>query len=208
MTNKKKKKKKTIIILSTAILFMLLLATASWFFQSKYTAVTYNVALQLIDNGSFEKAKTQLEKIVEFDYKDTDDLIKLCEAHISYDDGHIGAYMSISDLEFKYQSKKRREKINAFIEKSRAEYEAFFDKPVEESKPKSSDNSSSIQPSYGSGGSSGYKSGSYSYKSRSNDDDDEYNVKDYKFAEDFYDDHYEDFFDFDDAEDYFNAHND
>ncbi len=35
---------------------------------------------------------------------------------------------------------------------------------------------------------------------------DEYNVKDYYSAEDFYDDHYDDFFDYYDAEDYYNDH--
>ena len=208
MTNKKK----TVIIISAVIVCMLLFAAASRFFQNKYTVNKYNDALRLIDNDSYKAAKTELEKIAEFDYKDTDDLIKLCEAHISYDDGCISAYRSIDDLEFKYQSKERLEKIYYFIEKSKLEYNNFFDKLVEDSKPKNPDNSASSQPSYSSGGSSTYKSNSYSYKSRSNDDDndddDEYNVKDYKFAEDFYDDHYEDFFDFDDAEDYFNAHND
>jgi len=37
---------------------------------------------------------------------------------------------------------------------------------------------------------------------------DPYNAKDYKFAEDFYEDHYDDFFDYYDAEDYFNEHHD
>ena len=202
-------KRKTIIIISAVIIFMLLFAAASWYFQNKYTVNTYNNALQLIDNDSYKTAKKELEKIAEFDYKDTDDLIELCEAHISYDEGCTGAYMKIDDLDFEYQTKERRDKINAFIEKSRAEYKEYFDKLVADSKPKNPDNSTISQPSYSSGSSSTYKSKSYSYKSRSNDDDyDEYNVKDYKFAEDFYDDHYEDFFDFDDAEDYFNAHND
>ena len=202
-------KRKTIIIISAVIIFMLLFAAASWYFQNKYTVNTYNNALQLIDNDSYKAAKTELEKIVEFDYKDTDDLIELCEAHISYDDGCCGVYWDIENLEFKYQTKERLDKINAFIEKSKAEYKEFFDKLVEESKAQHSDSSASSRPSYSSSSSSTYKSKSYSYKSRSNDDDyDEYNVKDYKFAEDFYDDHYEDFFDFDDAEDYFNAHND
>ncbi|MCQ2455652.1 MAG: hypothetical protein MJ090_05900 [Clostridia bacterium] len=204
-------KRKTIIIISAVIIFMLLLAAASWFFQNKYTVNTYNNALQLIDNDSYKTAKTELEKIVEFDYKDTDDLIKLCEAHISYDNGCTGAYSKIDDLEFKYQTKERLEKIYYFIEKSKLEYNEFFDKLLENSKPKNSDNSTISQPSYNSGSSSTYKSKSYSYKSRSNNDDedyDEFHANEYKFAEDFYDDHYEDFFDFDDAEDYFNAHND
>ena len=35
---------------------------------------------------------------------------------------------------------------------------------------------------------------------------DPYNAKDYGYVEDFYDDHYDDFFDLDDAEDYYMDH--
>lgn len=60
--------------------------------------------------------------------------------------------------------------------------------------------------------SSNNSSNSYSftpYKSPSKDDDDDpYNAKDYSNEEDFYYDHYDDFFDYYDAEDYYNEHND
>ena len=46
------------------------------------------------------------------------------------------------------------------------------------------------------------------YRSPSKDDDDPYNAKDYSNEEDFYYDHYDDFFDYYDAEDYYNEHND
>ena len=39
-------------------------------------------------------------------------------------------------------------------------------------------------------------------------DDDPYNVNDYTSEEDFYDDHYDDFFDYYDAENYYNEHHD
>ena len=48
-------------------------------------------------------------------------------------------------------------------------------------------------------------SSSTSYKSKS-DDDDPYNVNDYSSEEDFYDDHYDDFWDYEDAEDYYREH--
>ena len=60
--------------------------------------------------------------------------------------------------------------------------------------------------------SSNNNSSSYSftpYRSPSKDDDDDpYNAKDYSNEEDFYYDHYDDFFDYYDAEDYYNEHND
>ena len=46
----------------------------------------------------------------------------------------------------------------------------------------------------------------YNSSGSSSNEDDEYNVKDYYSAEDFYDDHYDDFFDYYDAEDYYNDH--
>ena len=45
-----------------------------------------------------------------------------------------------------------------------------------------------------------------SSKSSTKEDDDPYNVNDFYYAEDFYDEHYDDFFDYYDAEDYFNEH--
>ena len=60
--------------------------------------------------------------------------------------------------------------------------------------------------------SSNNNSSSYSftpYRSPSkNDDDDPYNAKDYSNEEDFYYDNYDDFFDYYDAENYYNEHND
>ena len=47
----------------------------------------------------------------------------------------------------------------------------------------------------------------YSNRSRSSSSEyDEFNAKDYCQAEDFYEDHYDDFYDFEDAEDYYNEH--
>ncbi len=55
---------------------------------------------------------------------------------------------------------------------------------------------------------SSYYTPSKSYKSsnRKNTKSDPYNAKDYSNEEDFYDDHYHDFFDYYDAEDYYNRH--
>ena len=75
-------------------------------------------------------------------------------------------------------------------------------------------NSSSSNSSTYSDGNSGtqrifsYYTPSNSYKSSSgtNAKNDPYNTKDYSNEEDFYDDHYDDFFDYYDAEDYYNRH--
>lgn len=59
-------------------------------------------------------------------------------------------------------------------------------------------------------GSSSYGSSGSTYKpkqSSGGDRKDEYNAADFRNAEDFYDEHYDDFFDYYDAEDYWNEHN-
>ena len=47
---------------------------------------------------------------------------------------------------------------------------------------------------------------SYSSKSKSSESDDEYSAKEYVDADDFYYDHYDDFYDYEDAEDYYKEH--
>ncbi|HBL41537.1 MAG TPA: hypothetical protein DDY98_08290 [Ruminococcaceae bacterium] len=44
------------------------------------------------------------------------------------------------------------------------------------------------------------------YKVKTKKQDDPYNAKDYAHADDFYEDHYDDFFDYEDAEDYYNKY--
>lgn len=70
------------------------------------------------------------------------------------------------------------------------------------SSSKKSSSSSSKSPSSKTSYSKSYSS---SKKSSKND---EYNAKDYVDPEDFYDDHYDDFFDYEDAEDYYYEHSD
>lgn len=65
----------------------------------------------------------------------------------------------------------------------------------------SKSDSSSVQPTTKK---STYKS--YSSKSKSGKSKDEYSAKDYVDADDFYYDHYDDFYDYEDAEDYYNEH--
>lgn len=55
--------------------------------------------------------------------------------------------------------------------------------------------------------SSSYSFTTYRYPSK-DDEDDPYNAKDYSNEEDFYYDHYDDFFDYEEAEDYYNEYND
>ena len=68
---------------------------------------------------------------------------------------------------------------------------------------KSKTESSTVQPTTTK---ATYKS--YSSKSKSSNSEDEFSAKDYVDADDFYYDHYDDFYDYEDAEDYYNEHAD
>lgn len=63
--------------------------------------------------------------------------------------------------------------------------------------------SSAVQPTTKE---STYKS--YSSKTKSSNSEDEFSAKDYVDADDFYYDHYDDFYDYEDAEDYWEEHQD
>ncbi|MBE5943205.1 MAG: hypothetical protein E7264_11815 [Lachnospiraceae bacterium] len=71
---------------------------------------------------------------------------------------------------------------------------------------KSSYNSSTKQSSYSDTKTSNSGTSSYSKKSSHSTDDDPYDVKSYSDAEDFYYDNYDDFWDYEEAEDYYNEY--
>ena len=205
-------KRKNIIVFIAIVLAFFALIAISKISHSYYVESKYKKAIALIDEAAYKEAKEQLEIIENEYYKDANDLIKLCEAHISYNNGCCGVYMTIDDLGFEYQTKERKEAINEFIKKSKAEYDEFFQQLLEDNRKqveelKKDPNSSFYSNKNQSNSSSTYTFTPYRAPSKY-DDDDTYNAKDYSNEEDFYYDHYDDFFDYYDAEDYYNEHND
>ena len=205
-------KRKNILIIIAVVLGLFGIIAISTISEAHYIESKYNKAIALIDEADYEKAKEQLKVIESEYYKDANDLIELCEAHISYNNGCCGVYMDIDDLDFEYQTKERKEAINEFIKKSKAEYDEFFQQLLEDNRKqveelKKDPNSSFYSDKNQSNSSSSYTFTPYRSPSK-NDDDDPYNAKDYSNEEDFYYDHYDDFFDYYDAEDYYNEHND
>ena len=205
-------KRKNIIVFAAIVLAFFAIIAISIIAKSCYIESKYNKAITLIDKAAYEEAKEQLKVIENEYYKDANDLIKLCEAYISYNNGCCGVYMNIDDLDFEYQTKERKEAINEFIKKSKAEYDEFFQQLLEDSRKEAEEKEKDSNNSFNSYKNQSNSSSSYSftpYKSPSKkDDDDPYNAKDYSNEEDFYYDNYDDFFDYDDAEDYYNEHND
>lgn len=205
-------KRKNILIIIAVVLALFVIIALSIISKAYYIESKYNKAIALIDEAAYEEAKEQLKVIENEYYKDANDLIELCEAHISYNNGCCGVYMDIDDLDFEYQTKERKEAINEFIKKSKAEYDEFFQQLLEDNRKqveelKKDPNSSFYSDKNQSNNSSTYTFTPYRSPSK-DDDDDPYNAKDYSNEEDFYYDHYDDFFDYYDAEDYYNEYDD
>lgn len=205
-------KRKNILIIIAVVLGLFAIIAISTISEAHYIESKYKKAIALIDEAAYEEAKEQLKVIENEYYKDANDLIELCEAHISYNNGCCGVYMDIDDLDFEYQTKERKETINEFIKKSKAEYDEFFQQLLEDNRKqveelKKDPNSSFYSDKNQSNNSSTYTFTPYRSPSK-DDDDDPYNAKDYSNEEDFYYDHYDDFFDYYDAEDYYNEYDD
>ena len=205
-------KGKNILIIIAVVLGLFGIIAISTIAEAHYIESKYNKAIALIDEAAYEEAKEQLEIIENEYYKDANDLIELCEAHISYNNGCCGVYIDIDDLDFEYQTKERKEAINEFIKKSKAEYDEFFQQLLEDNRKQVEELKKDPNSSFYSNKNQSNSSSTYTftpYRSPSKyDDDDPYNAKDYSNEEDFYYDHYDDFFDYYDAEDYYNEHND
>ena len=205
-------KRKNIIVFIVIVFAFFAIIAISKISHSYYVESKYNKAIALIDEAFYNEAKEQLKIIENEYYKDANDLIKLCEAHISYNNGCCGVYMTIDDLGFEYQTKERKEAINEFIKKSKTEYDEFFQQLLEDNWKQVDELKKDPDSSFYSDKNQSNNSSSYSfspYRSSSKDDDDDtYNAKYYSNEEDFYYDHYDDFFDYYDAEDYYNEHND
>lgn len=205
-------KRKNILIIIAVVLGLFGIIAISTIAEAHYIESKYNKAIALIDEAAYKEAKEQLEIIENEYYKDANDLIELCEAHISYNNGCCGVYMDIDDLDFEYQTKERKEAINEFIKKSKAEYDEFFQQLLEDNRKQVEELKKDPNSSFYSNKNQSNSSSTYTftpYRSPSKDDDDDpYNAKDYSNEEDFYYDHYDDFFDYYDAEDYYNEHND
>lgn len=125
------------------------------------------------------------------------------------DDAHISKYTCGTDYYYIYPITRSIYKNGVEIHDdyyNSESYKSVVAKENKKSKYNSSNNSgTSSAASQNSNSSSRYSS---SYKSSSKKDSDPYNAKKYRNEEDFYYDHYDDFFDYYDAEDYYREHND
>ena len=164
--------------------------------------IAYTKAEKMITDGDYSNALDELQKILG-EYKDSDGLNALCRAHEYESEGDCKmAYVCLYDVTFSYQNAEQMGEINNF--KSRME-QCFYEKVDREfeEERKAEKESAETKAENSSSGKRGY----YYNSSKSNSDDDPYNASDYSHPDDFYYDHYDDFWDYEEAEEYYEEHN-
>jgi hypothetical protein len=92
----------------------------------------YTEGEALIAAEHYQEAREQLRQIRHKDYKDTDALLLLCEAHMAYDIGDISnAYYDLKFAKFSYQSPESRQKISSFTAQINDEYDVYREEQYE-----------------------------------------------------------------------------
>lgn len=177
----------------------------------------YSHAKELLGYGRYEEANEIFRHIrrEETYYKDVDAYISMCYAYIDYENGDIaGAYESMSIASFRYLTKEESAEITAFRNLLSEEYDRYLKKAAEEER-NGKFYAGRLRNKYDVPMDYKYftpvtTTTSYVYKPspspKPSEEYDPYNAKDYKHPEDFYFDHYYDFFDFYDAENYYYEH--
>lgn len=96
----------------------------------------YSEAEELITNNDYDTALAKLKGIEADEYRDTIDLIELCNAYIAYEAGNVKlAYWTIDSLNLKFATQQQREKLDTFIVKVEQEYETCLEEErIEEQK--------------------------------------------------------------------------
>ena len=93
----------------------------------------YEDAINLIAKECYSDASEKLYSIAKEQYRDTEELIRYCEANIAYANGDIqNAYWFSYSLSFRYQTFEQMEKIDSFIHTVEKEYDAYLTQKWEE----------------------------------------------------------------------------
>ncbi len=159
----------------------------------------YNSVIRLIQDGEYREAINRIKFLNENDFNDLKALKNYAWTLYHYERknyvetyNHLEMCIDAIRLHPEFDSPDTlMEEIKPLAEKQR---EATL-KEIEELNRQIAEQNAKKQQT-----TTAKKKSDYSYSS------DEYNVIDYYSAEDFYDDHYDDFFDYYDAEDYYNDH--
>ncbi len=193
--NKEKRRNRIIAVVSIVVFLTLIITPVVS--SNLNLSKSYKEAVAIFESGSYEEAETSFKKLHKENYNDAKAYISLCEAHIDYDNGEIQkAYHKSLDASFENVTDEQAKSIADFKEKLKAEYDSYVEKQEkEQAKVKKYYRTPSTTKSY-----------TWKSKATPKKDDDPYNVNDYSNEEDFYDDNYDSFFDYYEAEDYYKEH--
>ena len=158
----------------------------------------YRTAEKLIAEEKYADALNELGKI-NGSYQDSNGLEELCRAHQYEAKGEYGlAYACLYKASFRYQDTAQMQKINIF--KARMEQGFYREVESELEEERKAEAESTTDENKKSKNKWLPSSGGW------DDDDDPYDASDYSHPDDFYYDHYDDFYDFEEAEEYYEEH--
>ena len=162
----------------------------------------YRAAESLVWNEYYSNAIQKLEALEDENYKDTQALIAYCQSHIKYARGdYKNAYFDLYGVQFKHQNAQNSEEIRRYREILNDIYNSYIENSIYSYKAASTTaRTTKYEPT---------TKRSYNYKSYTKNRTtyaDPYDAKSYGNADDFYYDHYDDFFDYEEAEDYYNEY--
>lgn len=167
----------------------------------------YQKGIGFVNEGKYDEARAALNEIDKYPYKEKSEVYSFCHDLERFEKsgtayGPDGNYTYYSfDFKFSDEVEQKKDDINKYLEGHYAEikkkadknfYDSIWNKPTEKE--------TTTKESY---------SGSSRYKSKKKSKTvDPYDVNNYSNEEDFYYDHYEDFVDYYEAEDYYNDNHD
>ena len=158
----------------------------------------FDQAVEMVMNGNWKGAIETFESLSQSNYKGARDFYLYCKGKQQYAEGDLkAAYKTVGQTMLKDLTEEQREFIQDYFFELDHEYHRKYgyDLPTE-NKPSSNNSSSS----------SGMGNHPHSSGSNSSSKTDPYNAKDYANEDDFWEDYYNDFIDFDEAEQYWDEH--
>lgn len=170
----------------------------------------YRDGIELIHQGEYIEATAKLGSTSCKEYRDSRGLIVYCLARDCYNNGSVVvAREKLDELnqEYKITNFQMANEIKKFEKKVDDEYNKYLKEKEEEEQTKAEPERkrpSTTEPAE----TTTQKKYSYRRPSYQKEDKGDYNPQDYYDPEDFYDDYYDDFADYEEAEDYYYDHED
>ena len=163
---------------------------------------TYDKSVELALEGNWQDTIDTFQSLSKINYKASSDFYTFCKALKDYDEGNIEeAYDLMFHMYLSNVTQEQKLKMLEYWPEVRDTYEEKYGSQI----PTIPSNSSGSN-SGSSSNSSNSSNHSHSSGSHSSSSSDPYNASDYANEDDFWEDYYNDFIDFDEAEMYWEEH--